>query len=158
MTVALLDHEDARRLAAALSSGAAVVRAPGLGVADALLNRRGFTGPLSHVPAAAARLLAGDYDVAHAFTAPDAAAALFWKRRTERPVVFTCVEALSRATVADRRLRVRLLSDAVEHSDVVVAASAEARDGLLRWMAVDAPVIDTADGAAYARLYASLRP
>ena len=158
MRVALLDHDEARRLAAALGSDATLVRAARLDVAEALLSRRGFTGPLSHVPLATVRLLKGSFDVAHAFTPSDAAAALFWRRRTGRPVVFTNVEPLTRASVADRRLRARLLADAVEQSDVVVAASDDAREGLRRWMAVDAPVLSSDDAGAYAQLYAALRP
>ena len=92
----------------------------------------------------------------HAFTPTAAAAALLWRRRTGGRVVFTCVEVLDRAALADRRLRLRLLTDAVERSDALVAASEPARAALERWMAVDAPVLDPADAEGHARLYAAL--
>ncbi len=160
--VALLDAPHARELAAALgragvdatlvgpagSAGPAPAGAPTIDLLDALLRRRGFTGPLAHVPLSALALRRGGYDVVHAFTAPDALAA----RWSGRPVVFTCVERLSRASVADRRLRLALLRAAVEDSALVTAADEAAADALRRWMAVDAPVV--ADPGEWPPLYA----
>jgi hypothetical protein len=134
---------------------ATVVRAPRL--PEAPLRFRGFTGPLTHIPMAATALWRGRYDLTHAFSAPDAAAALLWRRASGRPVVFGCREVLDRAAVADRRLRLRLLIAAVDGTDAVVATAPEVREALLRWMAVDAPVIEPRDGAAHARLYRRLR-
>ena len=157
--VALVAHAAARALAPALQAegiAADVVDTRRLPALDALLARRGFTEPLTHVPLLAGRLLAGGYDVVHASAPADAAAALVWRRLTQRPIVFTCAETLTRATLADRRLRLRLLADAVERSDAVVAPTVAAREALLRWMAVDAELIEPGDGAAHAALYRSL--
>ena len=134
---------------------ATIVRAPRL--PEAPLRFRGFTGPLTHVPLAAGALWRGRYDLAHAFTVPDAAAALLWRRASGRPVVFGCREVLDRSSVADRRLRLRLLTAAVEGADAVVAASPEAQEALRRWMAVDVPLIEPRGGSAHARLYRRLR-
>jgi hypothetical protein len=166
LRVALLLHRDAPAAAEAdvadvaaglLEAGlsATIVRATRL--PEAPLRFRGFTGPLTHVPLAAGALWRGRYDLAHTFTVPDAVAALVWRRASERPVVFGCREVLDRASVADRRLRLPLLTAAVEDTDAVVAASREAREALGRWMAVDAPLIEPRDGAAHARLYRCLR-
>lgn len=157
--VALVAHAAARVLAPALQAegvAADLVDPRRLPVLDELLVRRGFTEPLTHVPLLAGRLLAGGYEVVHAYAAPDVAAALLWRRLTRRPVVFTCAETLTRATLADRRLRLRLLADAVERSDAVVAPSVVARESLLRWMAVDAELIEPGDGAGHAALYRRL--
>lgn len=132
------------------------IRATPIGAAEQLLARRGFTGPLTPLPATVARLLRARADVAHAMTVPDAASALAWRRLVHRPVVFTCSETLSRATVADRRLRLQLLEAATASSDAVLAADERAREALVRWLMVDAPVIAPGDAAAHARLYASL--
>ncbi len=157
MRIALLDDGGVDALADALRAAGcdvAVVRAPPVAAAEALLSRRGFTGPLSHVPVLVARLRAG-FDVAHAFTAVDAAAAQAWRRLGGGRVVFTCRETLDRSGVADRRLRLATLSRAVERSDAVAAASEPVRASLLRWLAVDAPVVDPGDAAAQLRLYAA---
>ncbi|HEV3000593.1 MAG TPA: glycosyltransferase [Solirubrobacteraceae bacterium] len=154
--IALLDDGDAGALAAALRAAghdARVVRAPSVEVVDLLLARRGFTGPLSHAPLLAARLAAGGFDVAHAFTAVDAVAAQAWRALGGGRVVFTCRETLDRSSLADRRLRLWALRRAVERSDAVAAASEPARDALWRWMAVEAPVVPLDDARAQLRLY-----
>lgn len=124
---------------------------------DGLLDRRGFTGPLTHLPFVLAALRRGDFDVAHAFSAPDAAAALRWGRGTARPVVFTCADGLDRARVADRRLRLRLLRDATERSQAVTATTPEDRAALQRWLAVEATLLAPGDAAGHERLYEHLR-
>jgi hypothetical protein len=68
-------------------------------------------------------------------------------------VVFTCLEPLGREALADRRLRLTLLSAALESSDAVAAADERSRDALWRWMAVEAPVAAAHDGVANAALY-----
>lgn len=120
---------------------------------EALLRRRGFTPSLSHVPATVLGLLRGEFDVAHAFTAPDAGAAHVWRRATRGPAVFTCIEALERGTLANGRLRLSLLTRAVEESDAVTAASEEVRGAMERWLAHTPPVLPAADAAGYERLY-----
>jgi len=120
------------------------------------LARRGFTGPLTHVPSTARALLSRGHDVVHAFSAPDALAARLWRRRVGGPVVFTCAETLGRDRLADRRLRLRLLAAAVEDSDGLLVPTEEARRALWRWLAADAPVVESRDGAAHERLYLRL--
>jgi hypothetical protein len=124
-----------------------------LSAVDALLGRRGFTRPLAHVPITVAGLLAGRYELAHALTPSDAVAALAWRARTGRPVVFTCSESLSRANVSDARLRLSLLRRATEEPDAVLAATPEVAESMRRWLALDAPVLD---GRGLERLYGEL--
>lgn len=120
------------------------------------LARRGFTGPLTHVPFTARALLSGGHDVVHAFSAPDALAARLWRRRVGGPVVFTCAETLGRDRLADRRLRLRLLGAAVEDSDGVLVPTEEARAALWRWLAAEAPLVDPREGVAHERIYRRL--
>jgi hypothetical protein len=120
------------------------------------LRARGFTGPLTHIPWTVGALCRGGYDIAHALSVPDAQAALLWRRLSGRPVVFECAEVIDRDRLADSRLRLALLSAAVEKTDAVVAPTTEARDALRRWLAVDAPVIEPRDAAEHTRLYRRL--
>jgi len=110
---------------------------------DALLKRRGFAQPLAHVPFTYASLFEGRFDLAHAYTPSDAVAALAWRRRTRRAVVFTCTEVLNRANVADGRLRLSTLRRATEEPDAVLAATDEVAASMRRWLAIDAPVLST---------------
>ena len=108
------------------------------------------------MPLAVGALWRGNYDIAHAFTAVDAQAALRWRHRAGRPVVFGCTEVLDRDNVADRRLRLRLLTDAVKETDAVVAYSDQAREALWRWLAVEAELLEPEDGPAHVALYRRL--
>ena len=149
----------ARELEAALERAghdAELVGGPGLALAERLLGWRGFTPGLSGLPRSLRALDQGDHDVAHAFDPVAATAGLVWGRRSGAPVVVTFADALDRATVADRRLRLRLLTAALDDSDGVLAASADARAGLLRWAAVDAPVVRTDDAAGHEEVYRRL--
>jgi hypothetical protein len=123
--------------------------APAARAVDRLLVRRGFTPGLAHVPGTVLRLKRGGFDIAHAFTAPDAVAALTWGG----PVVFTCTEVLQRGNVADARLRLHTLERALSESDAVLAADERVAESMWRWLAVEAPVVDAAD---HARLYGEL--
>jgi hypothetical protein len=153
--VALLGGDPARALAAALGD-ADLISPAGSHAAERLLARRGFTPGLTRVPAAVAALVRGDFDVVHAFTAPDATAALLARRRSGRPVVFTCTEVLDRDRVADRRLRLATLQRAVEECDALLAADDAVRAGLERWFALSPPVLAPRDAAAHERLYRDL--
>lgn len=124
---------------------------------EAPLRFRGFTGPLTPIPQMVAQLLRGRYDLAHAFSPPDALAALWWQRLTGRPVVFTWSEHVSRESLADRRLRLRLVEKAIADANAVVAPDHEAAAQLRRWLMIEPTVIDGADGAAHERMYKSLR-
>jgi glycosyltransferase involved in cell wall biosynthesis len=127
--------------------GVDVLRLPRL--PEAPLRFRGFDGPLTHLPGAARELRRGGYDLAHAFSAQDA-----WAGRTSKvPTVFTCSEVLSRRVVANRRLRFRMLSDAVEQSRAVLALNDQARVALARWLAIEAQVVDPGDVEGHVAIY-----
>jgi hypothetical protein len=133
-----------------------VLSARPAGWAEALLRRRGFAGSLTPVPAGVVTLLRGGFDVAHAYSTSDALTALTWRRLRGGPVVFTSPEPLQRDRLADRRLSLWLLQRAVQDTDAVIAATEESRSALARWLALDAPVIDSHDAAGYERLYREL--
>src|SRR5439155_20958910 len=126
--------------------------------AGVLLDRRGFARSLTAVPSGVAALVRGGFDVAHAFSPADALTALVWRRLAGRPVVavFTCTEVLDRDRLADRRLRLWLLQRAVQDTDALIAATQESRAALVRWLALDPPVIELHDEAGYAALYRDL--
>jgi hypothetical protein len=125
-------------------------------VVEAVLDRRGFATPLTHIPWTVQALMRGDYDVAHAFTPQDTYAALIWRRRRGRPVLFSLTEPVERERLADRRLRLRLLGAALDQSDAVIVHGEQARAAAWLWLAVELPVIDPHDGAAHERLYRRL--
>lgn len=125
-------------------------------LADDALRRRGFATPLAGIPAVTFRLLLGDYEVAHALSITGAAAALAWRRLAARPVVFTAVEPVTRATLADRRLRLRLVRQAFEAPDAVAAGGPAAQAAARRWLAIDLPVIELDDAASYLELYRAM--
>lgn len=137
-----------------IRDGIEVVRARQL--PEGLLRQRGFTGPVTHLPATVRVLLGAGYDVVHAFSPPDALAARIWRACGGGPVVFSAAEPVERRRLADRRLRLWLVERAVEDSDAVVAPSAEARSDLWRWLAADAAVIYPGDAAAHVDAYRSL--
>ena len=163
LRVALLHHApapacvgDLERALRAAGHAPQVVAARTVAPAELLLRARGFTRPLSHLPAAGVALARGRFDLAHAFSVPDAAAALAWGGRAGRPVVFTSVEALDRDRVADGRLRLRLLESVLREADAVTAATEPARAALARWLLVDAPLMHARDAAAHEALYRDL--
>jgi Glycosyltransferase Family 4 len=123
---------------------------------DPLLERRGFTTPLGHLPFTLGALLRGHYDIAHAFSAQDVYATLHWRRRSRNPVVFSCAEPIEREQLSNRRLRLRLLRTALEESDAVIVQDDAARAAAWRWLALEPPVIAAGDGAAHERLYRRL--
>jgi hypothetical protein len=63
---------------------------------------------------------------------------------------------LDRDRLADRRLRLWLLQRAVHDTDALIAATEESRAALVRWLALDPPVIELHDAAGYERLYREL--
>ena len=161
LRVALLDNAsgEAAALARALEKeghDARILSARASGPLEAALRQRGFTARLTPVPASVATLLRGGFDVAHAFAAPDALAALTWRRLTGRPVVFTCAETLARAAVADARLRATTLQQAIERADALTVPSEAARAALRRWFALEARMIDPGDAPAHEALYRDL--
>jgi hypothetical protein len=163
LRIALLDHAEgayAHGLDGALrAAGHEPHLVGGLAVptAEALLRRRGFTPALSHVPRAVAVLLGGEFDLAHAFTAPDAVAALAWRQVRNGPAVFTCTEAVDRGALANGRLRLSMLEMAIDDTDAFVAAGDDVRTAIERWFACSpAAVMGAGDVAAHERLYRAL--
>jgi len=148
----LSTHRKQRRRT--VEDGIPVIRVSSL--PEALLRQRGFVGPLTQVPVSVAALVAGGFDVVHAFSTPDALTARIWRRLVGRPAVFTCVEELRRDRLADRRLRLSLLQRAVEDTDAVIAATEDSRKSLWRWLAVAAPVMGAHDVGGHERLYRDL--
>ena len=123
---------------------------------DPLLEHRGFTTPLAHLPFTLGALLRGHYDVAHAFSPQDAYAALLWRHSSGRPVVFSCAEPIEREQLSNGRLRLRFLRTALEESDAVIVHDDAARAAAWRWLALEPPVIAAGDGAGHEQLYRSL--
>ena len=158
--IALLEHDGgggAKPLLAALAGEGADVRlVQPKRLPDAPFRLRKIGEAPGQVPGSFFALMRGNYEVAHAFTAQDAAVASVWSRVTGRPAVYTQREPLTRANVADRRLRLRMLTLALEHSAAVVAPDEAAASSLRRWMAVDPEVLAPDDAAAHLALYAAL--
>ena len=111
---------------------------------------------MTTVPRGVSTLMSDRFDIAHAFTTPDALTGLTWRRLSGRPVVFTPVGPMGREHLADRRLSLWLLERALQDTDAVTATSEESRAALLRWLAIDVPVLAAGDAAGYARLYREL--
>jgi hypothetical protein len=126
-------------------------------VPDGLLRARKIGDDLAHLPSAWFALSRGGFDVAHAFTASDALAAIAWSRRVRRPAIFTCAEAVRRETVAARRLRLATLARAAGQSAAVLAVDEDVRESLWRWLAVEARVVDPGDPETHGSIYSALR-
>lgn len=122
-----------------VEEGLDIVRLPR--ALDGYLRRRMVQEYLTHVPFAYAALRAGADDVAHACYLTDAAAALRWSGATGRPTVFSYNGVPQRYVFASRRLRLKLLAQAVSGSDAVVMPSHAAAREMRRWFGVDSHVI-----------------
>ena len=120
------------------------------------LRSRGIGDRLEHLPHAVLALARGRFDVVHAFRPADALAAVASARRWSGPAVLTFAEPLTRETIANRRLRVATLEEAVRDADAVLAGSAEAQASLRRLLAIDAGCLEPADAAGHLALYARL--
>jgi glycosyltransferase involved in cell wall biosynthesis len=105
------------------------------------LRRRLFEDYLTHVPFSYLSLVQGDDDVAVALYPTDALAAVRWRERTGRPVVFCYLGIPHRQGLANRRGRLAAMERAVRGSAAVVALSEIAREGFERWLGVEARVI-----------------
>ena len=108
---------------------------------DAMLRLRKMQDHLAHVPGSYLELARGDFEVAHAFYASDAMAALRWARRGAGAAAFTLTGIPGRENVANVRLRKRILETATTESDAVVVISRAARDEAWRWLAIEPEVI-----------------
>ena len=163
LRVALLQHDagsengPARRLASALTrAGADAELIAARGLPDAPLRLRKIGDRPGRMPGALAALARARFDLAHAFTAQDAVAALPWGRLSGRPVLFSPVAPLRRGDLADRRLRLALLRLAVERSTAIVAPDGEVAESVRRWLAAEPVVLAPDDGAGHLDLYARL--
>jgi len=108
---------------------------------DLPLRLRRFQDALTHVPLAYAALRAGDDGVAHAFFASDALAAVRWGRRTGRPSVFSYMGIPQREVLTAQRRRLQILEHVTTNAGAVVVLSRAARDGMWRWLGVEARVV-----------------
>jgi glycosyltransferase involved in cell wall biosynthesis len=100
------------------------------------LARRRFEDHLTHVPLTLLDLRRHDDELVHAVHHADAAAAI----RSGRPAVWTYMGVPHRAGLANRRLRLRLVTDAMTRATPVVL-SAAAADAFRFWLGVDPRVI-----------------
>lgn len=125
------------RITRTMEDGLEVLRVPR--PLDAYLERRRIEHYVSHVPLTYISLRRGSDDLAHAFYPTDAAAAARWSRATGRPAVFSYMGIPQRNVLASRRMRLRLLTDAVEGAAAVVALSRATADSLRRWLGVPHP-------------------
>lgn len=133
---------------------------PRSAVLDALLRSRKLGDDLGRVPTALVGLRRSGCEVAHAFAPADGLAAALWAAHGTGTAVLTVCDVPRREELAGRRLRLATLLRAIEGSAAVVATRPEVREGLERWLAVDATVIEPepldAAAAAYSTLYRSL--
>jgi hypothetical protein len=153
--VALLEH-DGRGASRPLAHLPDAVSIRARELPDAPLRLRKIGDAPGRMPGALLALLRGEYDAAHAFTAQDAVVALAWSRLTGRPVVYTQREPLTRASVADRRLRLAMLRRAVEGADAVIAPDEATAASLRRWMAAGSRVISPDSAGEHLELYGEL--
>ena len=109
---------------------------------EARLLRRGFQEHMTHVPFSYASLVNGAEDVAQAFYLTDMLAVTRWAKRTGRPAVFHYGGLPTRPVLASRRLRLRILREALDGADAVIVYSRAAADGMRRWLGVDPHVIN----------------
>ena len=100
------------------------------------LDARGFEFQLANVPLVATELLRRRYDVAHAFSAPDAWAAV----KIRRVVVYSAMGVSTPASVAWRRGRARMLRAIADRAARVTALS-EAATAAFRDSVPSDPVV-----------------
>jgi Glycosyltransferase Family 4 len=166
LRVALLDHaaepgrgaagELARALAAAGHEPTVVSPAARSTLLDAPLRLRKIGDRPARIPGTLVSLARGSYDLAHAFTAQDAVAAVAWARLTGRPAVFTVSETLHRGALADRRLRLAQLRLAVERSSAVLAPDQAVAESVGRWLALTPRLVAPGSADDHLALYAEL--
>jgi glycosyltransferase involved in cell wall biosynthesis len=102
----------------------------------ARLERRRFEQHLTHVPLTYLNLRRHDDELVHAVHHADAAAAI----RSGRPAVWTYLGVPHRAGLANRRLRLRLVTEAMTRATPVVLSEAAA-DAFDHWLGVRPQVI-----------------
>lgn len=105
------------------------------------LRRRLYERHVSHLPFTWWTLVRDSPDVAHALLHTEAWAAVRWKRRSGRPVVYSSMGILDRQTLAGWRWRVPMLLEVCAGADAIVTLSTAARDGLWRAAGIESRVI-----------------
>jgi glycosyltransferase involved in cell wall biosynthesis len=105
------------------------------------LVRRRIHEYVTHLPFSYGSLLLGNDDVAHAFYVTDGAATARWGKRTGKPTVFSYMGLPERPALANRRLRLRLVTASVYENDAVVVLSHAAAAGMEHWLGVRPRVI-----------------
>lgn len=105
------------------------------------LRRRMWEPYVTHTPLTYLALRAGDAAVAHAMHGPDAVAALRWKQRTGRPVVWSFMGIPDHHGMFERRKRLQYVLRALEGTDAVVGLSRAAVDAFDRWFGHEARLI-----------------
>ena len=108
---------------------------------DRRLVRRAWDDYLTHVPFSYWSLRRFDPDVAVAFYATDALAAIRWSRLVGRPAIYCSLGLPHRQAIANRRGRLAIVTHVIENATAVVALSDTVRDAFDRWLGVDAHVI-----------------
>lgn len=129
----------AGRVSRGVEDGLEIVRVPR--PLDGRMRRRMHEDYLSHAPFSYAALRLGKAQLAHAMDGPDAVAAVRWKRRTKRPVVFSFMGVPDHDGMFERRRRLDYVSEALVGCDAVVALSEAARDAFDRWFGYEARLI-----------------
>lgn len=103
-----------------------------------LVHRRAYEFHLTNAPAVAAELLAGEYDVAHAFHPVDAWAAALVRRV---PFVYSMNGIPVRQFLVGRRYRLAMLEAAVERASAVTVLSEAAAEPFERFLLRRAEVV-----------------
>lgn len=114
-----------------VEEGLAVWRLPR--ILDGYLARRQVQEYVTHLPWSYLALRAGTDDVAYAAFPTDACAALRWRERSRKPVVFSYNGLPSRPVFASRRGRFRVLTEAIYGADELVVPSQASADEMERW-------------------------
>jgi glycosyltransferase involved in cell wall biosynthesis len=104
---------------------------------DGRLIRRGYEDHLTHVPFTYLALRRDPPDVVHALHHADAQAAI----RSGRPAVWTFLGVPHRSGLANRRLRLDLVTKAIAGSAAVTVLSEAAAREFRRWLGADPRVI-----------------
>jgi hypothetical protein len=144
------------RLARSVDGGVPVLRLPR--PPDARLRRRLVEDHVTHIPLSYAALRLGDADVVHALAAPDALAAVRWKRHSGKPAVLSLAGIPDHDWLMARRKRLDIVLAALRGCDAVVVPDQGAADGFESWLGHTPRVIEPDDGCAgrYLALYEDL--
>ncbi|MFL5871451.1 MAG: glycosyltransferase family 4 protein [Solirubrobacterales bacterium] len=96
---------------------------------------------LTTIPAVGARLLAGRYDVAHAFFPTHACVAALCKRAGGPPFAFSIHGVPTREYLVARRYRLEMIRAAISGADAVTVLSRAAAEPLRRYLRVEPEIL-----------------